>query len=149
MKFKKVTQEVDLEFIIRAQILMAKETEDMDLDPETVRKGVNHLFNNNSFGDYYCVTIDGKNIGCLLTTYEWSDWRNGICLWIQSVYVLPEFRAQGVFKLMYSELKNKVINNDQFTGLRLYVDKTNTNAQKIYEKVGMSNEHYELYEWLR
>lgn len=149
MMFKKVTQDSDLEFIIKAQILMAKETENLELDHETVRKGVMHLFNNNSFGDYYCVTKEDKIIGCLLTTYEWSDWRNGICLWIQSVYVLPEFRGQGVFKLMYNELKNIVIKDKQFTGLRLYVDKTNTNAQKVYEKVGMSKEHYELYEWLR
>jgi len=29
------------------------------------------------------------------------------------------------------------------------VDKQNKSAQKIYEKLGMSKDHYEMYEWLK
>lgn len=149
MRVKLVDNENELKFIINSQIKMAKETEGLELERETVTQGVTNLFHNKQFGQYYVMLLDNQPIASLLTTYEWSDWRNGICLWIQSVYVLPEYRGQGVFKQMYAYLKDIVENNSKYTGLRLYVDKTNTNAQKVYDKVGMTKEHYELYEWLK
>ena len=33
-------------------------------------------------------------------------------------------------------------------GLRLYVDKRNQAAARVYEKLGMTREHYDLFEWL-
>ena len=149
MKIKNVDSEKELEFIINAQVLMAKETEDLVLDPGIVKKGVHGLYNNDQFGKYYLCYEDDRPIASLLTTYEWSDWRNGICLWIQSVYVLPAYRGKGVFSLMYQYLQDLVEKTPEYTGLRLYVDKRNTSAQKVYQKVGMTNEHYELYEWLK
>ena len=48
----------------------------------------------------------GRVVGQLMTTYEWSDWRNGQFLWIQSVYVLREFRGAGVFRALYDHLSS-------------------------------------------
>lgn len=149
MKIYEVDNKDDLEFIINAQVSMAKETENLDLDKSIVTKGVHSLFENPQYGKYYIAKDDNEFVASLLTTYEWSDWRNGICLWIQSVYVSPAYRKKGIYKQMYSFLVDKVRSSDEYTGLRLYVDKTNINAQKVYEKCGMSKEHYELYEWLK
>ena len=80
---------------------------------------------------------------------EWSDWRNGTVLWIHSLYVIPEVRRHGVFKKLYLNLKKQVEQSPELVGLRLYVDKQNNLAQTIYEKLGMSRDHYELYEWLK
>ena len=80
---------------------------------------------------------------------EWSDWRNGTVLWIHSLYVIPEARGQGVFKKLYSNLEKQVEQSSELTGIRLYVDKQNRSAQKVYEKLGMNKHHYELYEWLK
>ena len=125
---------------------MALETENYHLDTDTVLKGVQAVFNDASKGKYYIVEDDGKVIASLLTTYEWSDWRNSFVIWIQSVYVLPEYRKSGVFKLMYSEIKKIVAGNPDYSGIRLYVDKTNIKAHEVYKKVGMESEHYSLFE---
>ena len=137
----------DAAYIIPAQIQMALETEDMRLDLNTVTQGVTAIFKNPHHGKYYVARVDGKIAGCLLTIPEWSDWRNGVMLWIHSVYVDPAFRAQGVYKAMYEYLKVKA-QAGEFRGMRLYVDKRNKRAQQDYEKLGMSNEHYEMYEWM-
>jgi len=50
---------------------------------------------------------------------------------------------------MYAHLKEKVLKKEKFKGIRLYVDKTNISAQKVYESVGMCGEHYLLYEWMK
>ncbi len=125
---------------------MALETENFNLDIETVLKGVKAVFKKFEKGKYYIVEEDEKVIASLLITYEWSDWRNNEVIWIQSVYVLPEYRGKGVFKLMYSEIKKIVSESLDFSGIRLYVDKTNLIAQKVYSKIGMQSNHYLLFE---
>ena len=86
MKVSKA-QKSDIPEIIQFNINMAMETENKKLDEQTVTKGVNEVFNSPSLG-YYIITKDSSGIlGCLMITYEWSDWRNGLFWWIQSVYV--------------------------------------------------------------
>lgn len=138
-----------LEIIVNYQVQMAKETEDMDLDKEIVTRGVSAVFNDLSKGQYYVATKDGECVGSLLTVPEWSDWRCREVTWIHSVFIIPSMRGKKVFKEMYEYLKSEVLKSDDLAGLRLYVDKSNTKAQKVYQKIGMSNEHYELYEWLK
>lgn len=139
----------DIPVIAEYQMKMAFETENLKLDPSTVEKGVSAVFDDPSKGKYWLAEVEGKVVGCLLTIPEWSDWRNGTVLWIHSVYVSENFRNQGVYKKLYLHLKQMVEESSDFRGLRLYVDKTNERAQKVYESLGMSGEHYHLYEWLK
>ncbi len=139
----------DIPVIAESQVAMAFETENLKLDPPTVDKGVAAVFDDPSKGKYWLAEVDGKVVGCLLTVPEWSDWRNGTVLWIHSVYVHPDFRKHGVYKKLYLHLKKMVEESPDLRGLRLYVDKTNERAQKVYEALGMSGEHYHLYEWLK
>jgi ribosomal protein S18 acetylase RimI-like enzyme len=139
----------DIATIADFQIKMALESENMNLDPAIVDKGVSAVFDDPSKGKYWVAESHGEVIGCLLTVAEWSDWRNGTVLWIHSVYVLPEKRQQGVYKALYQHLKEMVQASPEYRGLRLYVDKTNLRAQKVYESLGMTGEHYHLYEWMK
>ena len=82
-------------------------------------------------------------------TYEWSDWRNNTVVWIQSVYVLPGFRKRGVFNALYETVKSMVNEDPSFAGIRLYVDRTNHNAQEVYKKSGMNGDHYQVFEWMK
>ncbi|RLA62755.1 MAG: GNAT family N-acetyltransferase [Epsilonproteobacteria bacterium] len=128
---------------------MALETEGLNLDLVTVTKGVEAVFNDIHKGQYFVCEKDGKIIASLLTLFEWSDWRNGQVLWIHSVFVDSDFRNQGVFKEMYGYLKEKVEKDPKLFGLRLYVDQSNHLAKKVYENLGMNNDHYSLYEWVQ
>jgi ribosomal protein S18 acetylase RimI-like enzyme len=139
----------DIDTIADFQVRMALETENLKLDPPTVLKGVAAVMDDPSKGKYWLAEMGGEVVGCLLTVPEWSDWRNGTVLWIHSVFVIPKARKMGVYKSLYSHLKVMVQNSNDLRGLRLYVDKTNLNAQKVYESLGMSGEHYHLFEWLK
>ncbi|EAY25130.1 GNAT family N-acetyltransferase [Microscilla marina] len=138
----------DAELLADLQCKMAWETEEYMLDRNTVLQGLQALFNDVSKGIYYKVTHNEQVIGCMLNTFEWSEWRNGYVLWIQSLYIVPEFRAQGLFKLMYQYLQHKVKADNNLMGIRLYVDKTNVKASQVYKAIGMSDEHYTFFEWL-
>lgn len=139
----------DHETLVAFQLAMAQETEGIELDFATVKKGVQAVLNDASKGKYYVAEIDGKVVGSLLTTYEWSDWRNGTILWIQSVYVSPRFRRKGIYKNMYAHIKNMVLESDNLNGIRLYADKSNIAAHKTYQKLGMIHDHYVTFEWLK
>ena len=135
--------------IVSFQIQMALETENLELEKRVVETGVDAVFQDKTKGTYYVAEIDGKVVGSLLTTYEWSDWRNGRVLWIQSVFVEANQRGKGVYRKLYEHIKERVLNdNTDFRGIRLYVDRTNTAAQIVYAKLGMENHHYEMYEWM-
>ena len=148
MIVRKATTE-DLNSIVEFQILMARETEEIVLDISIVTKGVLAVLNDKSKGQYYLAEIDNKIASSLLTTFEWSDWRNGTVLWIQSVFVLPEYRRMGVYRSMYSFVKKQVIKDPSLKGIRLYADKSNYQAHKTYKTLGMSPDHYITFEWLK
>lgn len=131
------------------QLRMARETEDLALDPETLARGVDGVFAEPSRGAYWVAEAAGRIVGSLLVTSEWSDWRNGTVWWIHSVYVLPEERGRGVFRRLYEHLRQAVEAAPDVKGLRLYVERGNAAAQRVYERLGMTKEHYELFEWLK
>jgi ribosomal protein S18 acetylase RimI-like enzyme len=140
-------QKEDMSSIVDFQLLMAKETENIQLEKKTVKAGVQAVFDNEELGCYYVCEDRSNVIASLLITYEWSDWRNALVWWIQSVYVLPEYRKQSVFKKMFLYLKKIVNNDNRIQGLRLYVDKRNTIAKTVYKNLGMSDAHYDMYEY--
>jgi ribosomal protein S18 acetylase RimI-like enzyme len=131
------------------QLLMARETEGVELDPETVERGAGAVFADPARGEYLVAEDAGRLVGCLMVTPEWSDWRNGTVLWIQSLYVVPELRGQGVYRALWEHLRARVQAASDLMGIRLYVDKRNTVAQRVYERLGMTREHYELFEWMK
>ena len=139
----------DIASIAKFQVEMAWETERYKLEIETVTKGVSKVFECKSLGNYYVAQVNEKVVASLLTTFEWSDWRNGTVLWIQSVYVKKEFRKQGIYANMYKHILDMVSQDTSLCGIRLYVDKTNTLAQEVYKNLGMNGEHYRVYEWMK
>ena len=135
----------DIDSIIQFQADMAMESEDTTLDPEKVAKGVTAAMNDDSKGIYWVAKVDGKAIGSLMLTREWSDWNNEWYWWIQSVYVVPEYRKHGIYKAMYSTLK-EVAKENNVSQIRLYVDKANHPAQQVYLRLGMHESHYLMFE---
>jgi GNAT superfamily N-acetyltransferase len=136
----------DTPAIVAFQLAMALETEELRLDPPMVQQGVNAVFNDPGKG-FYLVARDGnKLISSLMITYEWSDWRAKTVWWIQSLYVLPEYRQQGVFRQMFDWLSHQARESGTVGGIRLYVDNRNLNARAVYEALGMDGEHYRFYE---
>ena len=135
--------------IVEFQQAMAKETEGIKLHLDKLEAGVKAVIEDSNKGYYYVTEINDEVVASLLTTFEWSDWRNGTVLWIQSVYVLPMYRRRGVYRQMYSHLKAMVLRDEKLAGIRLYADKTNEPAHLTYESLGMNQDHYITFEWLK
>lgn len=135
----------DIKSIVRFQADMAMESEGTTLDNDKLTKGVTAATNDESKGIYLVARAGGKPIGSLMLTREWSDWNNQWYWWIQSVYVMPEYRKKGVYKAMYATLKQMARENG-VAQIRLYADKTNLSAQQVYRHLGMEESHYLMFE---
>lgn len=127
---------------------MALETEGKRLDTAVLTAGVESVFGDEKKGFYVVAEETSGIIGGLMVTYEWSDWRNGWFWWIQSVYILPEHRGKKIYCKLYEFVKELAQTNGNVCGFRLYVEKENVNAQRVYEKLGMEETHYLMYEEL-
>lgn len=136
----------DINTIVKFNAEMALETENISLSTEKLQKGVTGLFNDPQRGFYVVAEWDGKVVGQTMITYEWSDWRNANFWWIQSVYVMPEYRGFGVFRSIFEYIKNKAKESSDVCGFRLYVSKYNVQAKRTYESMGMEMSYYEMFE---
>lgn len=128
---------------------MAWETERLQLDKGTLDKGLESVLTDPEKGKHFIAEEKGIVIACLMLTPEWSDWRNGIVWWIQSVYVINEYRRKGVYRKLYEHVKSWVSSEETYKGIRLYVEKDNHIAQQVYSALGMDGEHYKLFEWMK
>ncbi|MDO4510212.1 MAG: GNAT family N-acetyltransferase [Bacteroidales bacterium] len=141
----KVGEAAEVEAIAQFQVDMAAESEGTVLHKATVLEGVRAVVEDEKKGKYFVAMADGACIGSLMLTMEWSDWNNGWYWWIQSVYVRPEYRRRGVFSALYQAVR-QAARQAGVSQLRLYVDKTNERAQNTYQKLGMHESHYLMYE---
>jgi ribosomal protein S18 acetylase RimI-like enzyme len=142
----RIAQADDADSLVEFNQAMALETEGKRLDPEKITNGVAAVFKDESKGFYVVAEDDGKIVGGLMVTYEWSDWRNAWFWWIQSVYIRPEARGQRLYRRMYEFVKEHAEQAGNVCGFRLYVEKENTYAQAVYDAVGMRRSHYVMYE---
>jgi len=136
----------DAPLLVEFNRAMAAESEDLGLDVATLTDGVRYLQSHPAEGFYLIAERNGVVAGTLMVTYEWSDWRNGRFWWIQSVYVRPEHRRQGLYRALHDHVRSLAGQDPQACGLRLYVEHENTGAMATYRALGMDQTHYRLYE---
>ena len=132
--------------IVEFNTALALESEGITLDPDTLRDGVKAALSNPRQSFYLLATEGAYPIGQLMVTYEWSDWRNGWVWWVQSVYVRPDYRRQGIYRALYTRLCEIAVRRGDIRGIRLYVMRENHIARRTYEAMGMTHSEYDLYE---
>ena len=136
----------DADTIVDFNTRMALETEGRPLAAELIGPGVAAVLEDPAKGRYWVAEADGEIIGQLLVTYEWSDWRNGMFWWIQSVYIRGDYRRKGVFSALHRHLESRARVSKEVCGIRLYVERNNRRAQKTYLALGMTSPGYQVME---
>lgn len=138
----------DLESLVTFNLALARETEGRHLDRVLLQAGVESVLADSAKGFYVVMEhlTSGKTIGQLLITFEWSDWRNAVFWWLQSVYVQKEWRRRGVFKQLHDYVLREAERQGNVAGIRLYVEQDNAVAQGVYTHIGLSVAPYKVFE---
>lgn len=136
----------DSSVIVEFNCRMAEETEGKTLDPALLTAGVAAGLTDSQKAIYFLAEDEGRIVGQMMITREWSDWRNGWFWWIQSVYVAPESRRRGIFRSLYEHVHRSAQQTSEVIGLRLYVERENHNARQTYHRLGMEETPYLVLE---
>jgi len=143
----------DAPVIVEFNRRLAWETEHKRLDPALIGPGVAEALRRPELARYFVAERTGETageaggiIGQIMITYEWSDWRNGLFWWIQSVYVRDDARRGGVFRALYEHVAGLARRTPRTCGLRLYVEHENGAALATYAKLGMKPSGHLVYE---
>lgn len=142
----RIAKAEDAPDLIEFNQAMALETEGKRLEPIKIKSGVEAVFVDRTKGFYVVAEEENRIVGGLMVTFEWSDWRANWFWWIQSVYILPEFRGRKIYSHLYDFVKDRAKEKGNVCGFRLYVEKENEHAQKVYEQLGMRETYYLMYE---
>jgi GNAT superfamily N-acetyltransferase len=136
----------DIEFIADCNCRLAEETENKTLDRSILVSGLKRGMASPWLCRYFVAESGGRRVGTTMLTYELTDWRDGILWWLQSVYVLKDFRNLGVFRAVYHHVETLARASDDARGLRLYVLTDNARAISTYRAMGMSHSGFEVME---
>ncbi len=136
----------DADFVVACNARLGEETEGKTLDPRVLAAGVRRGLGRPELCRYFIAEVDGTRVATTMVTYELTDWRDGVVWWLQSVYVLPEFRRRGVFRAVYRHVESAARSSGEARALRLYVRSDNTRAIRTYTSLGMGPTGYEVLE---
>jgi ribosomal protein S18 acetylase RimI-like enzyme len=140
----------DVDSIVSFSTAMALETEGRRLDPARLRDGTLSLLKAPERGFFMVAELPdtGRHrlVGQVMITFEWSDWRNAVFWWVQSVYVDPAWRRRGIYRTMHNHIVAQAKADPQVCGIRLYVERENRTAQTVYRRVGLAPSAYAVYE---
>ena len=136
----------DIAVISEFNCCLAKETENKTLDRTIVLNGVKRGMELGDEVQYYVAEDDAGVIGQIMLTREWSDWRNGWMIWLQSVYVSPEKRGAGVFRMLFQRSIDMARLRCNPVCVRLYVEHENEIAIPAYHRLGFQVSGYQVME---
>ena len=143
--FVREAEQSDVSTLIECNLSLADETESISLDKNILRLGIEKALELNDCR-YLVAELDNKIVGQTMLTSEWSDWRNGVIWWMQSVYVNPDYRKRGVFQSILKYIENLAEKTPEVKALRLYVMDDNQIARRAYQNLGIKNSNYLVYE---
>ncbi len=136
----------DAPVIVANNAAMCLETEGRRLNADTLTAGVRSVLGDSQRGLYFLAERNGAPVGQMMVTSEWSDWRNAWFWWIQSVYVAPTARHEGVYRRLHEHVRSAAMARGDVCGLRLYVERENLPAQAVYRHMGMNPAAYLMFE---
>ena len=136
----------DIAMITEYNCRLALETESRILDRDTVEAGVRRGLELGDEVQYFVAEDESGVIGQIMLTREWSDWRNGWMIWLQSVYVASEKRGAGVFRLLFERSVELARLRFDAVCVRLYVEHENEAATATYRRLGFRDSGYLVME---
>jgi GNAT superfamily N-acetyltransferase len=134
----------DLDFLVSFTLAEANEAEGSEKSSVTVSNGIRVSLENSAIAQYWVLENNEKKlIGSVSVVKEWSDWHAGYYWWIQSMFIQPEYRGQGLMNLLLNEVKEAAKTGDALE-LRLYVHKDNIRAIRAYNREGFLDSPYQI-----
>ncbi len=86
----------------------------------------------------YFILYNGEAAGYAICCLSASQEACGRVLWLDELYIKPQFRGKGLGKKLFEFIEN----SDEYEFIRLEVEKENGRAMKLYLSLGYKDAEY-------
>ena len=98
------------------------------------------LMTDNTYAQGYMIEYNGKVVGYALTAKTFSQEAGGLVIWLEELFILPEYRNKGLGKEFFGFMKETI--EPHVARIRLEVEPDNTDAIRLYEQMGFESLPY-------
>ncbi len=134
----------DLDQLVEFTAAEAREAEGHSKTTQTLMKGIKAAIEDNSIALYWVLmNSDNQVVGSASALKEWSDWNAGYYWWIQSMYIIPNYRGKGNLDLLLDAIRSEMSEQNGLE-LRLYVHENNEAAIRAYRKANFTFSKYRI-----
>lgn len=101
---------------------------------ELLRRDIRDCVGDIPFIEGFVFEEDNQIAGYSMIAKSYSTEYGGICIWIEDLYIKPEYRGTGIGTKFFSYLEEQY--GKSAVRFRLEVEKDNTRAIEVYKKCG-------------
>lgn len=92
------------------------------------------LMKDDTYASCYMIEYNRKTVGYALLAKTFSQEAGGLVVWIEELFILPEYRNKGLGKEFFTFVKETI--EPHVSRIRLEVEPDNTDAIRLYEQMG-------------
>ena len=130
--FRKIQEKDKAFYINTANEFYDSNAVDHKVPCRNIENTFNELMRSNEYAECYIFEKDGEKAGYALLAKTFSQEAGGLVLWIEEIYILPQFRSLGLGGNFLKFIKE----NTKCARLRLELCPSNTRAYAAYQKHG-------------
>lgn len=93
------------------------------------------LMRSDKYAEGFILEEDDTAVGFGLTAKTFSREGGGMVLWLEELYILPDYRCRGLGK-QYFDFIEEYARKNNFARIRLEVEEYNVRARALYERLG-------------
>lgn len=107
---------------------------------EVLRRDIRDCVGDVPFVEGFVFEKENQIAGYSMIAKSYSTEYGGICIWIEDLYIKPEYRGSGIGTQFFSYLEEQY--GENAVRLRLEVEKDNARAIGVYKKCGYQELSY-------
>ena len=127
-------------FLIFAKAFYASEAVAHTVPQSHHLKTFEQLMENDTYARGYMIETAGKPVGYALTAKTFSQEAGGMVVWIEELFILPQYRGKGLGTEFFKYVKETI--EPHVARVRLEVEPDNAAAIRLYQRMGFENLPY-------
>lgn len=104
------------------------------VDTKNIEITFDELMRSDVYTEGYIIESEGEVAGFALLAKTFSQEAGGLVIWLEELYIRPEYRSKGLGTEFFEYLENNM--DSRVKRIRLEVEEENTRVVKLYEKLG-------------
>lgn len=107
---------------------------------EVLQKDIDECLKCGDLLTCYVLIVDNVLAGYTMLTKCFSTEYGGMCMWVEDIYIKPEFRNKGLSKKLFEYIEKEY--DGKVIRFKLEVEKNNIPAIRLYEKNNYKKSDY-------